>query len=117
MRMEYEVEIKGFLPVPENYRKGAFEFDIAGNILDPAVWYSIKKYPGRQKIEKVFFEYGGQKDHLDLFHLSYAEGFIKGEIYFKPDDMEKGPERMRISLDGIPLLSNYELELCQFQID
>lgn len=110
MEIEYDIKIKGLVPIPGKFKKGNYSFDVPSSILKPDLWESLKSTNEEQKVEKVIFKYHGEESGQDVFHLNFKD-FITGFLRFDVGSMNDGPSTLEVSVSKIPVAGDYTLSL------
>lgn len=110
MSIEYQISIKGLLPVPGKFKKGSYAFDVPTLILKSELWEELRSTGDEKKVEKVVFKYHGEESGLEVFHLNF-QNFITGFLRFEMNKLAEGPEKLEVSVNKIPVAGDYTLDL------
>jgi len=113
MRIDYQISIKGLLPIPGKFKKGIYAFDVPTLILKPDLWEELKSSGQEKRVEKVVFKYKGEESGLDIYHLNFKD-FITGLLRFELNKLAEGPASLEVSVKKIPVAGDYTLDLERF---
>ncbi|TNE99820.1 MAG: hypothetical protein EP326_07425 [Deltaproteobacteria bacterium] len=110
MEIEYEITIKGIVPVPSKFKKGTYKFHVPSLILKAELWEKIKDSKEEVQVEKVVFSYRGEHSGLEIYYLNF-QNFITGFIKFERGELTGGPKELEVSVNKIPVAGDYTLSL------
>ncbi|MCO4792806.1 MAG: hypothetical protein KC493_03780 [Bacteriovoracaceae bacterium] len=111
MQIDFEIKLKGFVPIPSKYKKGILSYEIPGRILDPDLWETLKQNKDTEVIDKIEINFLKESSKEDSYFLNYKNNMITGIIVFNKGEWDSGPKHIKLSVHNIPVINSYDLDM------